>query len=134
MDLPLCLYEYLRHTVDEGQPGFRFKILILLACPALSLVSVPDEGRDAVTCAGEEPDVGYAQDNYLAFEAQQDLSSGSGVLVIYWPSAPGGSPGCFANPPWPILDTVMILGLPPVDTSSVSVMVSPQALLAFIHL
>ena len=68
--------------------------------------------------------MGRARDNYLAFEARQYSASGSGALAIYWPNAPGGAAGCSGNISWPILDTVTILGVPAVDTASVSVLVS----------
>ena len=67
--------------------------------------------------------MGKARDNYLAFAARQDTAAGSGALVLFWPNAPGGSTGCSSNTSWPILDAVTILGIPPVDTASVSVLV-----------
>ena len=73
--------------------------------------------------AGEEPDVGNAQDNYLAFAARQDTAAGSGALVVYWPNTPGGNPGCSSNTSWPILDAVTVLGIPAADPASVTVMV-----------
>ncbi|CAL5222310.1 g4654 [Coccomyxa viridis] len=82
-----------------------------------------------VTCGhmyldqGEDRSVGHAQDNYLGFEAHHDTDAGSGSLFIYWPNAPGGRPGCFANTSWPVLDAITILGLPPINASSVSVLV-----------
>ena len=75
--------------------------------------------------AGEEPEVGRAQDNYLAFTARQDIAAGSGALVLYWPNAHGASPGCSSNASWPLLDAVTVLGIPPVDPTSVTVLVSP---------
>ncbi len=77
-----------------------------------------------VYIAGEERDVGYAQDNYLAFEAHQDISAGSGSMIIYWPNVPG----FFGNASWPTLDEIVILGLPSINASSVSILVSNPAL------
>ena len=73
--------------------------------------------------AGEDRSVGHAQDNYLGFEAHHDTDAGSGSLFIYWPNAPGGRPGCFANTSWPALDTITVLGLPSIKASSLSVLV-----------
>jgi len=67
--------------------------------------------------------VGYAQDNYLAFEAHHNMSDGSGTMIVYWPNAPDGSPGCSSNMTWPMLDTITVLGLPSVNTNSVAVLV-----------
>lgn len=67
--------------------------------------------------------MGKARDTYLAFAARQDTAVGAGALVLYWPNAPNGSAGCSSNISWPILDAVTILGIPPVDTASVSVLV-----------
>jgi hypothetical protein len=64
--------------------------------------------------------VGQAQDNYLAFEARLDTKADSGVMVLYWPN---GSAGCSSNISWPILDTVTVLGVAPVDPNSVTVLV-----------
>ena len=68
--------------------------------------------------------MGKAQDNYLAFTARQDVAAGSGALVLCWPNAPGGSAGCSSNTSWPILDAVTVLGIPPVDPTSVTVLVN----------
>jgi hypothetical protein len=70
--------------------------------------------------AGEEPHVGQAQDNYLAFEARLDTKADSGAMVLYWPN---GGAGCSSNISWPILDTVTVLGVPPVDPESITVLV-----------
>ena len=64
--------------------------------------------------------MGQAQDNYLAFEARLDTKADSGVMVLYWPN---GNAGCFSNTSWPILDTVTVLGVAPVDPNSVTVLV-----------
>ena len=76
---------------------------------------------------GEEPNVGLEQDNYLAFEAHLDATSGGGStigsLVVYWPNAPGGRAGCSSNTSWPLLDTITLLGVPTADPDSVTVLV-----------
>ena len=81
-----------------------------------------------MSCAGDELDVGTAQNNYLAFEAREVSQTGGGTqgtFVVYWPGPPGtgSTGGCSANVTWPILDTVIVLGVGPVDLSSVTVMV-----------
>ena len=85
------------------------------------------QGQNSALAAGEEPNVGQEQDNYLAFEAHLDTVSGggttSGSLVVYWPNAPGGSAGCSSNTSWPLLDTVTLLGVPTADPDSVTVLV-----------
>ena len=85
--------------------------------------------KNAQWAAGEEQNVGYAQDNYLAFEAHHDLNAGLGSMIIYWPAIQDGSPGFLANASWPTLDDVVILGLPSINASSVSILVSHPALL-----
>ncbi len=78
-------------------------------------------------------DVGTAQNNYLAFEAREVTHSGVGTqgsFVVYWPGPPGsaGAGGCTANVTWPILDTVTVLGVGPVDLASVTIMVQSSSL------
>ncbi len=81
-----------------------------------------------VSCAGDELNVGTAQNNYVAYEAREVSQTGGatqGTFVVYWPAPPGteGVAGCSANVTWPMLDMVNILGVGPVDLSSVTVMV-----------
>ena len=77
--------------------------------------------------------IGVAQNNYLAFEAREVTQSGAGTqgsFVVYWPGPPGSSStaGCTANVTWPILDTVTVLGVGPVDLASVTIMVQSTSL------
>jgi hypothetical protein len=78
---------------------------------------------------GEELDVGTSQSNYLAFEVREQSSgvganSSQGSLVTFWPGVPNkGADGCSASVTWPLLNTVVVLGVPAVNTATIAVQV-----------
>jgi hypothetical protein len=80
-----------------------------------------------ILCAGEELAVSDARGHRLDFLARLQAAPGGGAhgtLSATW--APGPSTaagGCTANTTWPRLQSVVVLGVGPVDIPSVSVTV-----------
>ena len=100
-----------------------------MSCLHLLLPSTLPLTGQLAAATGEELDVGTSQNNYLVFEVREQSSgvganSSQGSLVTYWPGVPNqGAKGCSASVTWPVLNTVIVLGIPAVNTATVAVQV-----------
>ncbi|KAK9822226.1 hypothetical protein WJX81_001471 [Elliptochloris bilobata] len=85
---------------------------------------------------GEELNIGRALDNYVSFTAQltwqAQARAYNGALTVGYTGAPGGTPdaGCTSNVAWPVVDDIEVLGVGPVNVSSVTVTGTAPAIAA----